>query len=314
MTNRGDRGTDEFGRVVDDLVVTLRDRGMPSARNLLITVFGDAVAPIDVAVPVQALVRLLDGVGASDRLVRTSLTRLVSDGLLRNEKVGRRSIYSIAPASRSLFARAEQRIYHHHQPDWDGHWTLAIVDANASTAADRTTLRRELTWLGLGPIAPNVLASPNVSPAEVMSMLERMGGAHHVLVMRGAAADGVSTMSDEEIARRCAPMQELSESYEEIVGWFAPVAQSLDQVGDPSPQECWTIRLLLVATFRRVVLADPSLPERLLPEPWIGDGARELVASLYGRVRRPADEWLASVCSDPIASWPTASDRGTRFR
>ena len=295
---------DELADAVADLVTTLRDRGMPSARNLLVTVFGDAVAPRDAGVPVQALVRLVDGVGVNDRLVRTSLTRLVRDGILRNEKVGRRSIYSIDPVSHSLFEHADNRIYRHRELDWDGRWTLAVVDATTSTAAGRSGLRRELAWLGMGTVAPNVA---------VTSMLDRIGDDHHVLVTRGATAAGESTMSDEEIARRCAPIDDLSGRYAEIIDWFAPVADAFDRTSEPSPRDCWTTRLLLIAAFRRVVLVDPALPERLLPESWNGATARALVASLYGRVHAPAEAWLADVCAEPIAGWGSVSGHPDRF-
>ena len=83
----------------------------------------------------------------NERLVRTSLTRLARDRILRNERVGRRSVYSIEPASTSLFERAERRIYagtDDEAPGWDGEWTLAVIDGTASSAAGRTELRREL--------------------------------------------------------------------------------------------------------------------------------------------------------------------------
>ena len=166
----------------------------------------------------------------------------------------------------------------------------------------------------MGSVTPNVLASPNLEPRQVTATLERVGGTHQVLVTRGAAADGVLTMSDEEIARRCAPTQELSTRYAEIVEWFEPVAAALDPAGTPSPEHCWTLRLLLIATFRRVALADPQLPDRLLPEQWQGTRARELVASLYTRLRPSADSWLAEVCSNPVTAWPRRSGEDQRFR
>ena len=303
----------ELGEAVVGLVAMLREHGMPSARNLLVTVFGDAVAPHDATVPVQALVQLVDGVGVNDRLVRTSLTRLVRDGILRNEKVGRRSIYSIDPVSRSLFEQADNRIYRHRELDWDGRWTLAVVDAASSTAAGRSALRRELAWLGMGTVTPNVLASPSLDPKTVTSMLERIGDGHHVLVTRGAAAGGVSTMSDEEIARRCAPIDELSDRYLELIDWFEPVAEAFERTSEPSRQDCWTTRLLLIATFRRVVLIDPALPDRLLPESWSGATARDLVGSLYHRINGPAEAWLAEVCAEPITGWASGSRRLDRF-
>jgi len=304
---------DELGHAVTDLVATLRISGMPSARNLLVTVFGDAVAPHDAAVPVQALVQLLAGVGVNDRLVRTSLTRLVRDGILRNEKIGRRSIYAIDPASLSLFEHADNRIYVHRELDWDGDWTLAVVDATASTTAGRTRLRRELTWLGMGTVAPNVLASPNLDPAAITSMLDRLGDDHHVLVTRGAATVGASTMSDEEIARRFAPVDDLSARYAQIIDWFDPIVRAFDQTDDPSPQDCWTARLLLIATFRRIALVDPALPEKLLPDTWNGATARDLVGSLYERIHEHAERWLAEVCVDPVTAWGPPAGRLDRF-
>lgn len=302
-----------FSDATADLVATLRDRGMPSATNLLATVFGDAVPERGTAVPVQSLVQLVSDIGVNDRLVRTSLTRLVRDGILRNEKVGRHSIYSIDPASRSLFDHADSRIYRHRELDWDGRWTLAIVDATASTVADRAALRRELAWLGMGTLVPNVLASPSLEPATITSMLERVGVDHHVLVTRGAAAGGVSTMSDEEIARRCAPISDLSERYGDIIDWFTPVANAFDHSDEPSPSDCWTVRLLLIATFRRVALSDPALPDRLLPESWNGAAARALAASLYRRVLEPSAAWLADTVDASPGTWGPAEHHRRRF-
>lgn len=313
MTDGPSTKRDELGDAVADLVATLRNRGMPSARNLLVTVFGDAVAPHRAAVPVQALAQLLAGVGVNDRLVRTSLTRLVRDGILRNEKVGRRSIYAIDPASRPLFEHADSRIYSHRELHWDGQWTLAVVDATASTAAGRSALRRELAWLGMGAVAPNVLASPSLDPAAITSMLERIGDDHHVLVTRGAAAAGMSTMSDEEIARRCAPVDDLSARYAQIIDWFEPVVEAFDRTADPSPEDCWTTRLLLIATFRRIVLVDPALPDRLLPDSWNGAAARDLVASLYERIHDLAEVRLADICVDPITAWGPPASHHDRF-
>ncbi len=302
-----------FGLAVSVLVDALRDEGMPSARNLLVTAFGDAFAPSDTAVPVQALVELLSIVGVNDRLVRTSLSRLVRDGILRNERVGRRSIYSIDPAARTLFEHADSRIYAHREVPWDGRWTLAVVDPTASTPTGRSVLRRELEWLGMGSIAPNVLAAPNLDPAAITSMLERIGGEHHVLVTRGAAATGASTMTDEEIARRCVPVEELSARYGQVVEWFAPLLAAFDATVAPTTEDCWAARLLLIATFRRVVLVDPALPRPMLPTAWNGDVARTLTASLYGRVRPLAERRLAEVFADSAIAWRPSGTPSNRF-
>src|SRR5690554_5229410 len=84
--------------------------GAPSARNLLVTLFGDGVAPhgTDIALPVSALADLLGSFGANERLIRTSLTRLANDGMLMARANGRRSFYGIHDGSIELFAAADR--------------------------------------------------------------------------------------------------------------------------------------------------------------------------------------------------------------
>ena len=122
--------TDPVGR----LRAATISNGAPSARNLLVTVFGDALLPhgADTAVSVGSLARLLEPFGVSERLVRTSLTRLMNDGLLTSRSVGRRSFYSVAPESVPLFRQADGRIYGTRRPAWDGWWTV-VVTASSST-------------------------------------------------------------------------------------------------------------------------------------------------------------------------------------
>jgi phenylacetic acid degradation operon negative regulatory protein len=115
--------------VVAAVVDPLRDlreaacsNGAPSARNLLVTVFGDALLPLGAGTTasVAVLTELLGDFGVSERLVRTSLTRLVNDGLLAVESEGRRSSYGVAPDAHDLFRQADERIYRGAGPDWDG--------------------------------------------------------------------------------------------------------------------------------------------------------------------------------------------------
>src|SRR5688572_25655361 len=91
-----------------DLDAAVCSGGAPSARNLLVTVFGDVVAPLgpETELTVQQLSAVLADFGASERLVRTSLTRLVNDDLLAARASGRRSFYRVAPTAIDLFATA----------------------------------------------------------------------------------------------------------------------------------------------------------------------------------------------------------------
>ncbi|MEL0076024.1 MAG: PaaX family transcriptional regulator C-terminal domain-containing protein, partial [Ilumatobacter sp.] len=73
--------------------------------------------------------------------------------------------------------------------------------------------------------------------------------------------------------------------YESFALGFAPF---LDALPD-SDVLALKLRLLIVAEFRRIALADPGLPTRLLPEAWPGREARRIAAELHSAVAQSAE-------------------------
>jgi hypothetical protein len=72
--------------------------------SLLITIFGDSIAPRGGAVTLGSLISLAYPFGLTERLVRTSVARLAVDGWLVARRDGRRSEYRITPTGRDRFA------------------------------------------------------------------------------------------------------------------------------------------------------------------------------------------------------------------
>ncbi len=288
--------------------------GAPSARNLLVTVFGDAMLPhgADTAVSVRSLAELLAPFGVSERLARTSLTRLVNDGLLTIRSVGRRSFYSVDPASMPLFRRADARIYGSRRGEWDRTWTIVVIDGSEASAAKRLRLRQRLTWAGLGVVVPNVMASPVVTVEEAALVVDQTGGFSNVLVSRSHVYDGASTIDEEELARRCSPVDELAGRYDEFVDVFRDFDRGT--LGELDPVDAFKLRTLLIATYRRIVLVDPLLPESLLPEGWAGARARALAAFIYDAVADASERHLAAVAEpDEGSIVPDANYLNARF-
>ena len=284
---------------VERLRAATSSNGAPSARNLLVTVFGDALLPhgADTAVSVGSLATLLGPFGVSERLVRTSLTRLVNDGLLATRQVGRRSFYRVAPTSVPLFRRADARIYGSRRADWDGSWTVVVIDGAEATAAERARLRQRLTWAGLGAVAPNVMASPVVTAEEAALVVGQTGGFRNVLVSRSELVGGEGTMGEDELARRCAPIEEVAVAYDTFVDSFGDLDRGALEALDP--EDAFKLRILLVATYRRIVLVDPLLPESLLPDGWAGSRARALAAFVYGMCAEASERHLAAATRLP---------------
>src|SRR5258708_28904997 len=97
--------------------------------SLLITVFGDSIAPRGGAVTLGSLIRLAAPFGLTERLVRTSVARLARDGWLAAKRSGRRSEYRLTRTRAARFADATRRIYGESPSVWDGKWTLVVLPA-----------------------------------------------------------------------------------------------------------------------------------------------------------------------------------------
>ena len=120
--------------------------------SLLITIFGDSIAPRGGTITLGSLITLAQPFGLTERLVRTSVARLAGDGWVLARRDGRRSEYRITPTGLFRFAEATRRIYGAIPDSWDGQWTLLILPP--PTGGRRQDVRDQLRWLGFGQIAP----------------------------------------------------------------------------------------------------------------------------------------------------------------
>ena len=82
----------------------------PRASSLIITVWGDAIAPHGGAVMLGGLVELLAPFGINERLVRTSVFRLAREDWLAAKPVGRQSLYRLTRDGGRRFEQAYRRI------------------------------------------------------------------------------------------------------------------------------------------------------------------------------------------------------------
>jgi len=294
---------------VADLESARCSNGAPSARNLLVTVFGDALLPYGAAttITVRALAELIAPFGCNERLVRTSLTRLVKEDLLAAVNVNRRSLYGVAETSLELFASADRRIYVGGDAGWDGLWTLVVIDGSEATSHRRARLRQELAWAGFGNVGPNVMASPVAGADLAAHVVEHVGGFRNVLVSRSSVFESSATLGADELAHRVAELDEVADGYARFVQRFERFdGVTLDSL---EPRMAFKLRTLLVATFRRVALADPQLPAALLREGWIGNRARALAGDVYRAVADRAEGFLVSVAEPRLTPMTSRRDR-----
>lgn len=284
----------------------LLDRHPARANSLIITVYGDFIAPHGGTVWLGSFIRLVEPLGLNERMVRTSVYRLSQEKWLVSEQIGRRSYYSLTTSGRRRFEHAYRRIYLAPQDTWGGDWQLVLFPGTLAGAA-RDQLRRELTWAGYGVLAPGVLAHPSPDSEALLDILQEAGAHDKVVAMRAANIGALTSRPLLELVHECWSLGQLAASYEEFVESFRPVLRTLRAASVLDPEQCFLAQTLLMHDFRRVLLHDPQLPAQLLPAHWSGGVARQLCRDIYRITWPHAQRHLMATCETASGPLPDAA-------
>jgi phenylacetic acid degradation operon negative regulatory protein len=258
---------------------------------------------------IGSLLRLVEPLGISERLARTSLHRLVGEGLLVTRRHGRRSFYSVAPSARNDFREAERRIYHSRRGDpWDGRWTV-VVETNGVAAPARAAMRQHLAWLGFGSLGPPVHVCPLDRTQELGQLLPALGLAGQVAVFRGRVPSSIGLADRDLVQAMSGDLDGLERAWRAFLRRFRPLADAVvDDRAAVDGQTAFLTRTLLVHAYRRIVLREPELPGELWPPAWPGETAYGVAARCYQALAAGADGHLARICDAAGAALP-AIDR-----
>jgi phenylacetic acid degradation operon negative regulatory protein len=267
----------------------------PRAKSLVVTIFGDSIQPYGESIRLKGLIDLLAPFGINQRLVRTSVFRLVQEQWLQPKKYGRESSYQLTESGRRRFALAYGKIYRRQTAEWNGRWTLIVLPANGTTPQLRTRLRRELEWQGLRQIAPNLLAHPQIDRAALEEVLDRLNAGRKVAACQVVNSADLGTPSLSDLVKGLWDLSAVINGYREFLRRCSTLRRLSDEPDVIAPQEWFMIRTLLIHAFRRIVLHDPLLPIELLPDPWIGAEAYAFVSKIYWQSLSGSEAHLSAV-------------------
>lgn len=276
------------------------------AGSLVVTLFGDLIAPRGGEVAYSGLARILAGFGINDSQLRTALSRLVAEEWLVSTRRGRNAFYSLSQTGRHRTAEAEARIYAAEPGPWNGHWCVALLPPSA--AGTRDAVRRPLSWLGFGSIGPQTLIHPRPDPAAIASLLDDLPQDCRPLLVNGAAMQARAARA---LVRQGWDLDALGRGYRDFLRAFEPLARRAHTL---PPGDALAGRLRLVHGFRRLALRDPGLPAELLPRDWVGGKARRFAAGLYSRLRPASEAWIdANLVNSKGKLPPPAATARRRF-
>jgi phenylacetic acid degradation operon negative regulatory protein len=239
--------------------------------------------------------------GLSGDQVRSCLRRLVAEGLFERVGTGRSASYkATADGHRALAGYLERtRLAYaqdHAGRGWDRRWHLVAFAIAEAQRGARDALRDRLLALGGARIHDGLYVSPHRWEPDVLAEAAQLDVAASLTVAATEDLDVGGERDPRELARRLWPLDELAERYQAFVDAHAHVPDLLEgmlerrqRIGD---EDFLAGTLRVTVAFQSIFNADPLLPPELLPRPWPGRAARDLLLRsrrLGMRVRHKAD-------------------------
>ncbi len=295
---------------LDLLIQNFQKKRPLRAGSLIITLYGDAIVLRGGTVWLGCLTRLLEPIGISERLVRTSVYRHTLESWLQAEKVGRRSYYSVTGTGMRRFERAFKQVYSLNNQQWKGSWCLVLSSQLDNTK--RRIIREELEWMGFGLLATNVMAHPWLEHAEVLPLLQEHDALDDTIVMQSQPQGLLTSRALRLQVKEGWNIEHLASKYTQFIDQFRPLWQELTVDNNLSPEECFIARILLIHEYRKVLLRDPQLPYELLPGDWEGRSAQQLCRNIYRLIYKRSEEWLDDILEN--ASGPLPSPNASFYR
>ncbi|MFJ7417010.1 PaaX family transcriptional regulator C-terminal domain-containing protein [Streptomyces uncialis] len=254
----------------------------------------------DGTVGADELYTVANTLGMSDQQVRLCVKRLVAEGRFTHHGRGRKAELHASTDTRRDLAPDADFLRHAFQQDaglapWDGVWHLAAFAVPESARTARDSLRETLVHLGGAPLQGGLYVCANAWEPYVEEAAHRLGAHGALSLLTTTDLRRGDARRPAELAARLWPLQEIADRYHLLSRIARPRLARLTDPAGLSPSALLTIAVELAAELTRAMEPDPLLPPELLPRPWPGTQARELVArcwaALYERAQgetRPA--------------------------
>jgi phenylacetic acid degradation operon negative regulatory protein len=277
-------------------------------RSIVFDLFGDYLRYAGGEVRLRALADLLDCFGVGESTARVVMARLRKEGWFDTRREGRETVYSLNDRSWQLLDEGRSRIFDRAREPWDGVWYMVIYTVPESDRAVRDQVRKELAWLGFGPLA----ASTWLSPHDRRSQVEEWFDGEPALRLDILQCRSSSLPMDREMAARCWDLDGLNRDYRELLQ-SCQRRMSVYRAGRIAPRDAVVERTRLIYDYRKFPFRDPDLPLELLPAGWVGRQAHELFLEAHELLREPAERFVSEVVGAPIEQLPAADAPGVEL-
>ncbi|MBW2241682.1 MAG: transcriptional regulator [Deltaproteobacteria bacterium] len=224
--------------------------------------------------------------GFSSDQVRSCLRRMVAAGLFEREGAGRTAVYRATARGLRLLRERLRNLKLAYRQDagaapWNGEWHLVGFAVPEARRDARDALRDLLITLGGAALQGGLYVSCHAWESAVRDAAKELGVEGCLTLATSVDLEVAGTREPRCIARALWPIDELAIHYERFVARYRSAPEALEariESGQPlEDAELIPGALAMVRAWADSPNQDPFLPAELLPDPWPGREARELL-------------------------------------
>lgn len=252
------------------------------AWSVIITFFGDSVAPRGGAISTTTMQTVMATMGIGAGAVRTAFSRLAKDGWVTRQKVGRNTYYRLSETGQAPFSEAE-----------------AVIYAGPSNMARSNSVDWVLVTCGPHQNNNDELYRNGIKINKDSYLFSDLSSRQKKALSDDRAL--ISTVKSQALPQwvldRVAPAS--------VANSYMRLQEKADEIStDPpcDPLSALAVRTLLIHEWRRLLLRRDETNSSLLPEDWPYEDCRKSVSNLYQQISPAAEHWLDTQASGPDGS------------
>lgn len=265
-----------------------------SVVSLLRTTIGLYLRQCGGWMPTKSLTDLMEVLDVPVELSRTALTRLKQKGVLTAEARGGQKGYALTDAALVMYSRGDRRIDFPRSMQPDDAWCLISFSVPESQRERRHQLRRHLSWIGCGTVAPGLWVCPDFLREEVTGILRELDLQRHAVLFTTKTPEVAGDLR--ETVSQWWDLPHLAGLHREFIAEYSPVATG----SVPVSAGTFATYVKCIDRWRVIPYVDPGLPSHCLPDDWPGAPCIELFQRIRQSHEIPSLEFVQTVVQENV--------------